>query len=141
MKVEQVLSRFDRVHRSATGWLARCPAHADNNPSLSVRESNGRILLKCFAGCPIEAICEAAGIPIRELFACRQRPFNFRPKIVRSAEKQIPSLRTRLTPRDRERDVTVIYSAPANPQAAFARALALAVEGELVQVEFREVAK
>jgi CHC2 zinc finger len=37
--------------RSGSGWMARCPAHPDANPSLSVRESGGRILIHCFAGC------------------------------------------------------------------------------------------
>jgi putative DNA primase/helicase len=34
------------------GWVARCPAHDDRTPSLSIRETHeGRVLLKCFAGC------------------------------------------------------------------------------------------
>jgi hypothetical protein len=34
------------------GWMARCPAHRDRTPSLSIREADdGRLLLKCFAGC------------------------------------------------------------------------------------------
>ncbi len=32
--------------------MARCPAHDDRDPSLSIREgSDGRVLVKCFAGC------------------------------------------------------------------------------------------
>src|SRR5665213_3625415 len=30
---------------------ARCPAHEDRDPSLSIDERDGKILLKCFAGC------------------------------------------------------------------------------------------
>jgi hypothetical protein len=34
------------------GWLACCPSHADNNPSLSIREADdGRLLVHCHAGC------------------------------------------------------------------------------------------
>jgi putative DNA primase/helicase len=32
--------------------MARCPAHHDRKPSLSVREKNGRLRFRCFAGCP-----------------------------------------------------------------------------------------
>ena len=30
---------------------ARCPAHEDKNPSLSVSERDGKVLLKCHADC------------------------------------------------------------------------------------------
>jgi hypothetical protein len=41
---------------SGNGWLARCPAHDDKEPSLSLSDSEGRILLHCHAGCPQEAV-------------------------------------------------------------------------------------
>ena len=59
-----------------------------------------------------------------------------KPRIVRDAEKQITDLRSRLTHGDRERAVTVVLAQQNNLDAAIARALALAVEGELVQVVF-----
>ncbi len=34
-----------------TGWMALCPAHDDRKPSLSIRESNGKALVWCHAGC------------------------------------------------------------------------------------------
>ncbi len=37
-------------------FSACCPAHDDRNPSLSVSESNGKILVKCFAGCTQEEV-------------------------------------------------------------------------------------
>ena len=40
-----------------TYGLARCPAHDDRSPSLSIAEGHdGRLLLYCFAGCDFEAI-------------------------------------------------------------------------------------
>jgi len=37
--------------RSGRQFLARCPAHDDLNPSLSIAERDGKVLVKCFAGC------------------------------------------------------------------------------------------
>ena len=38
--------------------LVHCPAHEDKRPSLSVSESNGKILVKCHAGCSQTAVSE-----------------------------------------------------------------------------------
>jgi hypothetical protein len=38
--------------RVGTGWMARCPAHSDRTPSLSIRDAeDGKLLLHCHAGC------------------------------------------------------------------------------------------
>src|SRR5574341_721332 len=54
--LDHVLSRLDRVRRAPHGFIARCPAHHDRTPSLSIRELDGRVTLHCFAGC-LEADC------------------------------------------------------------------------------------
>ena len=69
-----------------------------------------------------------------ELFSEPRKAHNHEPRIVREAQKQLVGLRSRLTPGDRERAVTVVLADETNLDAAIARALALAVEGELVQV-------
>jgi len=134
MNAEAILTHLHGLRRSGGGWSARCPAHSDRNPSLSIRESDGRVLVHCFAGCSVESICEALQIRVSDLFiehgATRER----KPEIVRRAEQQISNLRSRLASRDRERAVTVVQCDPTNLDAGLARALALAVEGELVQI-------
>lgn len=45
--------------RSGSTWLARCPAHDDRNPSLAIRECQGRLLVHCHAGCTQRAVIEA----------------------------------------------------------------------------------
>jgi 5S rRNA maturation endonuclease (ribonuclease M5) len=50
------------------GWIARCPAHDDKNPSLSISVRDGKILLFCHAGCKTTAICQAARIELSQLF-------------------------------------------------------------------------
>ena len=50
-------------------WVARCPAHDDKNPSMTVRETDdGMILMHCFAGCEVAEIAGAMGISLSELF-------------------------------------------------------------------------
>ena len=39
--------------------MARCPAHRDRTPSLSISERDGRILVHCHAGCSQEAVIQA----------------------------------------------------------------------------------
>lgn len=52
-----------KAKRSGNGWIDHCPAHDDRTPSLSISTGpDGRLRLKCFAGCSYEAILEAAGL-------------------------------------------------------------------------------
>jgi len=59
------------ARRTGTGkWQARCPAHSDRSPSLSIREgADGRILLHCFAGCTVPEILAVLKLSSRDLFA------------------------------------------------------------------------
>ena len=58
-----------KATRTATGYAARCPAHEDRKPSLSISEgSGGRILVKCQAGCATEAVTGALGLRLADLF-------------------------------------------------------------------------
>lgn len=50
-------------------WYARCPAHDDKTPSLSIRQAPDKILLHCFAGCQPEQILAAIGLTWRDLYA------------------------------------------------------------------------
>lgn len=53
-------------------WIARCPAHDDKTPSLRVKPgTDGRVLMKCQAGCPTEAIVSAVGLSMTDLFPPR----------------------------------------------------------------------
>lgn len=49
--------------------ICLCPAHNDKDPSLSVREGDKGIVMTCTSrGCSTEAICEAIGVKMSELF-------------------------------------------------------------------------
>ena len=62
--IEDILSRLEKVRKTgAQNWIACCPSHSDRGPSLTLRaESDGRILVHCFAGCDFEEIVEAVGL-------------------------------------------------------------------------------
>ncbi len=71
-----VLDRLEALgcspRRVGSGWIARCPAHEDKHPSLSVSEgSDGRPLIYCHAGCGIEAITMALGLALKDLFEAK----------------------------------------------------------------------
>ncbi len=72
--IECVLEQLEGAR--ATGprqWQTRCPAHPDENPSLSITETaDGRVLLKCFAGCTTEKIVSAINLKMADLFPPRQ---------------------------------------------------------------------
>jgi hypothetical protein len=130
----ELLPRLKGLRRTARGWIARCPAHPDRSPSLSVCERQGRVLLHCFAGCATEAVSGALGIKMADLFVEKRALRKSEPSLVREVERQIAGLRSRLTPRERELPITVVIAESGNLDAAIARGLALAVEGEIVQV-------
>lgn len=70
MKIGEFLSRLEGVQAAGEGaWVARCPAHGDEHPSLSVAEKGGRILVHCHVGCTAEAVVGAMGLRMRDLFA------------------------------------------------------------------------
>lgn len=66
----KILDRLERVKTTGHGrWLARCPAHEDASPSLSIRElDDGRVLLHDFAGCSTEDVLGALGLTLSNLF-------------------------------------------------------------------------
>lgn len=58
--LEGLLNALSGVRRTGRGWQARCPAHDDHQPSLSIGFGvGGRILMHCFAGCSFQMICRA----------------------------------------------------------------------------------
>ena len=93
-----LLNRLERVKRvGPSSWMARCPAHDDRNPSLSISLKEGKILIHCFAGCAPEAVLGAVGLTWRDLREPDPwRPWPSRPK-PKPPESEAP------TPEKRER--------------------------------------
>lgn len=70
---EMLIPRLEKVRSRGPGsWMACCPAHDDKFPSLSIREAeDGKILLRCMAGCGLEEIVKAVGLEVSDLFPRR----------------------------------------------------------------------
>lgn len=76
MDVENFLSRLDGVRGRNGSWVAKCPAHADRSPSLSVKGMpDGRILMHCFGGCGTDGVLGALGLSLTDLFPERLGDF------------------------------------------------------------------
>ena len=65
---DELLARFDKVRRSGKGWTARCTAHEDRRPSLSISSGDKGWLIKCWANCDFRDIVAAAGLDTQRLF-------------------------------------------------------------------------
>ena len=69
MTLSQMLSRLQGVKGSGSQYTAKCPAHDDRHASLSVGAGDdGRILMKCHAGCSTQSVLAAMGLTERDLF-------------------------------------------------------------------------
>jgi hypothetical protein len=71
--VDNLLQHLDKVRRTGAGtWSARCPAHDDRGPSLTIAEKDdGRILVHCFAGCDVQDVLGAVGLTFSDLYPPR----------------------------------------------------------------------
>jgi len=59
----------DSPRKCGTGYEARCPAHEDHQASLSIGTGlDGRVLLNCHAGCPVDRVVAALGLSMADLF-------------------------------------------------------------------------
>lgn len=84
MSAAQLLDRLDGVKATGAGrWIAKCPAHEDRSPSLSVRElEDGRVLVNDFGGCDTESVLSALGLTMADLF---ERPLAHQAQPVRTS--------------------------------------------------------
>lgn len=70
MTIQEILSHLQGVKGGGGQYSACCPAHGDQHQSLSVSVGkDGRVLLKCHAGCTTEDIVWAMGLQMKDLFA------------------------------------------------------------------------
>ena len=73
MTAAEIAERLKKARPCSGGFTGCCPAHDDDNPSLSVGTGeDGRVLLNCHAhGCKAEDIVAALGLEMTDLFPAR----------------------------------------------------------------------
>lgn len=81
-QVDNLLQHLDKVKRTgAHTYQARCPAHDDRGPSLTIRElDDGRVLFHCFAGCDTHDVLAAAGLTFSDLYPRRALDHRMNPE-------------------------------------------------------------
>jgi len=72
MKSFREILDITEAKKSGTGWKAKCRAHDDPSPSLSIDEKGGRVLLHCFGGCDTESVLSAYGLSWADINPERQ---------------------------------------------------------------------
>lgn len=69
MQISDIVSKLIAREISQGQWMARCPAHEDKSPSLSIKGlSDGTILIHCFAGCCPSDVLAEIGLELKDLF-------------------------------------------------------------------------
>lgn len=67
--IDVVMSHAQRARREGRGWMVICPAHRDVVQSLHINQADdGRVLLKCHAGCTTESVLAVWGMTMSDLF-------------------------------------------------------------------------
>jgi Protein of unknown function (DUF3631) len=96
--VESLVQRLN-ARRSGQGWKAKCPAHEDHTPSLSICEGDdGCALIHCHAGCSTDDVLAALGMSKRDLFPPTSHQSPKTPTPAKSAEA-VPASAPQVQPR------------------------------------------
>lgn len=79
MSAEKIVNAIEHIRQTGPdSWLARCPAHDDKSPSLSIKDvGGGRTLIHCHAGCGALDVLDALGLEWGDLYPpqeTRHRP-------------------------------------------------------------------
>ena len=70
--IERVHTALEAAGCRQQGRNWACPAHDDRSPSLSIAAGDdGRVLVHCHAGCSAEAVVQAIGLEMADLFPDR----------------------------------------------------------------------
>ena len=104
-----LLSCLEGVREVRAGrFYAKCPAHDDKSPSLSIRDISDKILIHCFAGCSPDDVLAAIGLSFSDLYADRWKAAE---QSAYAAAGHEASKRMKFDPLDHERLILEIAQA------------------------------
>jgi hypothetical protein len=105
-----LLARLQGVIPAGPGrYYARCPAHDDKAPSLSIAEDGERVLIHDFAGCTADDVLAAVSLKWSDLYPDRDRCAYLRPN--EGAAKYARRILAAIDPLDLEREIIRIAAA------------------------------
>ena len=80
---EAIANRCEDPEPDGDGFRARCPNHQGKSAtSLSITPTEDRVLVKCFAECPQQAVVHALGLTMQDLFLASSARRNGTERIV-----------------------------------------------------------
>ena len=79
--VDLVLGKLEGVVTRGGYWMARCPAHEDREPSLSVKRGDDQpVVFNCHAGCERDAILDGLGLSLDDVSRPREERGEWTPR-------------------------------------------------------------
>jgi hypothetical protein len=66
--VQRIADRLGKAEQIKDYWRCLCPSHNDTNPSLDLKQDNGKFLYKCRAGCSQDEVGKELRRRFSELF-------------------------------------------------------------------------
>jgi len=67
MKLYEIVRIFD-AKKAGKEFKAKCPAHNDSTPSLSITQGNDGVVMICHAGCDTDSVLASKGLNASDLF-------------------------------------------------------------------------
>jgi len=75
MPLENIVRLLDKAQKVGSQYKACCPVHGDRNPSMYLKEEDGKVLAHCFScGANGMDVVEALGLSVNELFSDKMTP-------------------------------------------------------------------
>jgi hypothetical protein len=105
---QRLLDRLEGVRETSPDcYLARCPAHDDKSPSLSIKRADDRVLVNCFGGCSASEVVESVGLTLSELF---DQPQGDKPALSDYQRKRLNQSRQAFEALAHEIDIVRVYA-------------------------------
>ncbi len=74
MTLQEIVAIFGAKQTSNGSYIAKCPAHNDSTPSLSISQgNNGNVVIHCHAGCPAHLVLAQKGLTMASLWNTQQQ--------------------------------------------------------------------
>lgn len=88
MSAQDIANRIEHCRQTGSDtWIARCPAHEDRSPSLSIKDvGDGRTLIHCHAGCGALDVLDSLGLDWSDLYPPKDDYRHERARVERSVD-------------------------------------------------------